>query len=156
MVKLVKVLSEQKPILENLMQFYIYEFSKYIPEITLEENGSYKPFDLDPYWESPDLHPFFIMLENEYIGFALIESEKDGHPNTVKEFFIIQKYNGKGFGKRAAIQLFQMFPGSWKVTQIAKNYPAQAFWRSVISDFTNGDYTEFYDENRKSVQKFIV
>ncbi|MFB7305166.1 GNAT family N-acetyltransferase [Heyndrickxia sporothermodurans] len=156
MINLIKVLKEQKPILHNLMQFYIYEFSKYIPGITIEANGSYKPFDLDPFWESANLHPFFIMFENEYIGFALIESEKDGNPNTVKEFFIIQKYNGKGFGKCAAVLLFQMFPGSWKVTQIAKNYPAQAFWRSVISDFTNGDFTEYYDENRRSVQTFVV
>ncbi|MBS4172234.1 GNAT family N-acetyltransferase [Bacillus sp. FJAT-49736] len=156
MMKLIKVLKEQKPVLHNLMQFYIYEFSKYIPEIKLEANGAYKPFDLDPYWENSDLHPFFIMLENEYIGFSLIESKKDGNPNTIKEFFIIQKYSGKGLGKRAAIQLFQMFPGSWKVTQIAKNYPAQAFWRSVISDISKGNYTEYYDENRRSVQKFII
>jgi predicted acetyltransferase len=156
MVHLIKVLKHEEHILHNLMQFYIYEFSKYMPQITLEQDGSYKPFDLNQYWENPNDHPFFIKLDEEYIGFALIESETVEFPNTVKEFFIIQKYNGKGYGKIAATKLFNIFPGKWKVNQIAKNYPAQAFWRSVISSFTNGSYRESYDENRRSVQEFTV
>jgi len=39
MINLVKVLKEDENILHNLMQFYIYEFTKFLPEITLEDNG---------------------------------------------------------------------------------------------------------------------
>ena len=51
-------------------------------------------------------------------------------------------------------EVFDMFPGKWKVTQIQKNYPAQAFWRSVIGNYTNGNFSESYDEKRKSIQEF--
>ncbi|MEH7438212.1 GNAT family N-acetyltransferase [Neobacillus drentensis] len=156
MIELVRVSKEEENILHNLMQFYIYEFTQYISTITLEENGLYKPFDLTPYWSSPNLHPFFIKKENELIGFALVESATETEPNTILEFFIIRKYNGKGFGKLAATKLFNIFSGKWHITQIEKNYPAQAFWRNIISTFTNGNYSERYDEKRRSVQEFEI
>ncbi|MGG3562987.1 GNAT family N-acetyltransferase [Neobacillus rhizosphaerae] len=156
MIELVRVLKEEEQCLHNLMQFYIYEFAQYLPTITLEENGLYKPFDLTPYWSRPNLHPFFIKKENELIGFALVESASETEPNTILEFFIIRKYNGKGFGKLVATRLFNMFPGKWQITQIEKNYPAQAFWRSTISSFTNGNYSEKYDEKRRSIQEFEI
>jgi predicted acetyltransferase len=156
MIELVRVLKDEEQTLHTLMQFYIYEFAQYLPSITLEENGLYKPFDLTPYWSLPNHHPFFIKKDNELIGFALVESATKTEPNTILEFFIIRKYNGKGFGKLAATKLFNMFSGKWHITQIEKNYPAQAFWRNIISTFTNGNYSERYDEKRRSVQEFEI
>ncbi|MDQ1146458.1 hypothetical protein QE429_003285 [Bacillus sp. SORGH_AS 510] len=43
MIELVRVLKEEEQILHNLMQFYIYEFTQFLPTITLEETGLYKP-----------------------------------------------------------------------------------------------------------------
>ncbi|PAE16137.1 hypothetical protein CHH91_10935 [Virgibacillus sp. 7505] len=48
-IKIVK--NSEETMLHNLMQFYIYEFSKYNPEIKLEKDCTYKPFDLSRYWE---------------------------------------------------------------------------------------------------------
>lgn len=149
-----KVLKEEENILHNLIQLYIYEFSQFIPSIALESDGSYKPFDLTAYWSNPNLHPFFIKKEDELIGFALVESATEIEPNAILEFFIVRKYTGKGYGKMAAYEIFTLFPGKWFVTQIEKNYPAQAFWRSTISKFTGGKFSERYDEKRKSIQEF--
>lgn len=154
MIKLVKALKEEELILHNLMQFYIYEFTQYISAIALEENGLYKPFDLAQYWRNPNLHPYFIKRDEELIGFALVESATETTPNTILEFFIIRKYSGKGYGKLAAYEIFTLFSGKWSVMQLEKNYPAQAFWRSTIAKFTSGNYTEKYNENRKSIQEF--
>ncbi|MBY0121128.1 GNAT family N-acetyltransferase [Bacillus sp. S/N-304-OC-R1] len=154
MLRIVPVEMHQQNILQNLIQFYIYEFSQYLSSITLEDNGLYKPFDLDKYWTEDQYHAFFVKLGDEFIGFALVESETDTSPNAMEEFFIIKKYKGKGYGKMAAVELFNRFPGNWFVTQVKKNYPAQAFWRSVISEYTNNKYTERYDENRMSIQEF--
>lgn len=156
MIKLVKVMKNEESILHHLMQFYIYEFSQFIPAITLEDSGSYKPFDLSLYWTSLDHHPFFIKKDEELIGFALVRSAACTEPNTIMEFFIIRKYAGRGYGKIAAAELFKMFPGKWLVTQIEKNVPAQAFWRSIISKVTNGHFKERYDERRRSIQEFEI
>jgi hypothetical protein len=44
MIKLVKVLKQEENILNNLMQFYIYEFTQFLPEITLDDK-SIQEFD---------------------------------------------------------------------------------------------------------------
>ncbi|WP_175074184.1 GNAT family N-acetyltransferase [Terribacillus sp. AE2B 122] len=151
MVHIRKVKKSEEALLHNLMQFYIYEFSKYIPEIKLESNFKYKPFDLSQNWEDETHFAYFFCLKTEVIGFALIESNKK--INTVLEFFVLASYQGKGFGKAAARNIFKAFDGYWNVSQIEKNQPALAFWRKTISDITNGDMEEVY-ENRTYVQKF--
>lgn len=72
----------------------------------------------------------------------------------IEQFFILKKYNGRGIGKQAAIKIFDRYKGNWKVTQVERNYPAQAFWRSVIKKYSNNSYTETYDDKRKSIQEF--
>jgi len=41
-ISLLRASKEYKPIFDNLMQFYIYDFSEYI-ELDVEENGLFKP-----------------------------------------------------------------------------------------------------------------
>jgi predicted acetyltransferase len=147
---------EQEQILHNIMQFYIYEFSKFIPAIKLESNGAYQPFDLKSYWVNENEHAFFLKADTELVGFALVECGLNGEPHSINEFFVLKKFNGKGYGSQAAVMLFDQFPGKWQITQIANNYPAQAFWRNVINKYTNGHYTEYYDEKRRSIQEFTT
>ena len=44
----------------------------------------------------------------------------------------------------AAIQIFDSFPGTWRVGQERGNVVAQLFWRNVISRYTNGQFNEVY------------
>lgn len=146
MVHIRKVKKNEETLLHNLMQFYIYEFSKYIPEIKLEKDCTYKPFELSLYWEGKTHHAYFICLDADIIGFALIESSKE--INTIHEFFIQAGYQAKGFGKVAARKLFEAFDGYWNISQIEKNQPAQAFWRNMISDITNGEMEEVHSKGK--------
>ncbi|CAM3997319.1 GNAT family N-acetyltransferase [Mesobacillus thioparans] len=150
MIDLVRVKQEDEAILQNLIQFYIYEFTVF-QEIKLEENGSFAPFDLKSYWTEPDLHAFFIIHEGEYVGFAMVES---GEPNVILEFFIMRKFYRRGFGRIAALKLFDQFPGRWSVLQVEKNEPARSFWRKVIGEYTGGNYIETFDDYNRSTQEF--
>jgi predicted acetyltransferase len=132
----------------------MYDFSKFIPSIKLGETGTYQPFNLKTYWENENEHPFFIKHSSELIGFALVECGIDDEPHSINEFFIMKNHSGKGYGSIAAADLFERFPGRWKITQIPNNYPAQSFWRKVVNEYTNGNYSEYYDENRLSIQEF--
>lgn len=154
MINLVRVEKIEEETLHHLMQFYIYEFAALKPEIKLEPDGVYKRFDLSSYWEDPSHHPFFIKLGEELIGFALVATEHEGNPNSIEEFHVIRKYNGFGYGRQAALKLFAMFPGKWRITQIEANGPAKAFWRKVITQYTNGSYTETSDDKRRTIQEF--
>ncbi|GAE44356.1 hypothetical protein [Mesobacillus boroniphilus] len=61
MIDLVRVKQDEEQILQNLIQFYIYEFTVF-QDIKLEVNGSFAPFDLKPYWAEVDLHAFLSCM----------------------------------------------------------------------------------------------
>jgi predicted acetyltransferase len=153
MLNLTKVQVKEEEVLHNLIQFYIYEFSKYIPTIRLEKNGAYKPFNLQKYWDDNNFHAYFIELEEELIGFALVESATESEPNAIEEFFIMAQYSGNGYGKEIAKKLFHMFPGDWHITQIENNKPAHAFWHGLIKEMTNDRFLERFHEG-KYIQEF--
>ncbi|WP_250886778.1 GNAT family N-acetyltransferase [Bacillus sp. SM2101] len=148
-----KVQPTEENILHSIMQFYIYEFSRYIPSIILEQDGTYVPFNLEKYWVNSNFHAYFIKLEDEFIGFALVESSTESSPNTIQEFFIMAKYSGNGYGKEIAKKVFTMFPGDWKITQIEKNKPARSFWQGIINDICKDEFTERF-EGGKYIQEF--
>jgi len=41
-----------------------------------------------------------------------------------------------------AQQVFAALPGKWEVGQMIDNLAAQAFWRTMIAAYTQGNYTE--------------
>ncbi|WP_017186352.1 GNAT family N-acetyltransferase [Alkalibacillus haloalkaliphilus] len=153
MVYLQKVQEKEENVLRNIIQFYIYEFSRYIPEIRLEHDGAYKPFSLEKYWDRDNFHAYFIKVDDELIGFALVESATASNPNTIKEFFIMVKHRSNGYGKKIAKELFTMFPGDWKITQIKNNESAHAFWQGLIKEITNDRFTERFEDG-KYIQEF--
>ncbi|MGU3471836.1 GNAT family N-acetyltransferase [Paenibacillus sp. D51F] len=155
-IELTKALLAEKPIVHNLSQFYLYEFSKYMPAIMLEEHsGLYDGLpDLDEYWDNPNREPFILRVNGELAGFVLVIKGTVDEPNQIGEFFVMEKFGGKGVGKAVAKSIFDMFPGNWLIHEMWNNYKAQAFWRSLVNSYTNGKYQEYYDEHRRPFQKF--
>lgn len=136
----------QRQVLQNLLQFYIYDFTEYLNIDIEEETGQFHKSSLDEYWngEPQRKHAFFIKSEGRIAGFAMVEDivgHSDGEIYMV-EFFVLKKYRRNGVGKAAATKLFDRFSGRWIVQEIQNNLPAQAFWRKVISDYTDGQYAE--------------
>ena len=63
----------------------------------------------------------------------------------------------QGVGRAVACQIFDRFPGQWRVAQDEGNLPAQAFWRRVISQYTGGRSEEVWDPAwRGPIQAFVV
>ena len=89
-------------------------------------------------------HPFMIRVDGKVAGFAMIKQFDEAHnvDYDVGEFFVVRKYRGKGVGKTVAYNLFDRFSGKWEVRQMLGHKPAQAFWRKIISEYTNGHYEE--------------
>ncbi|WP_274366296.1 GNAT family N-acetyltransferase [Paenibacillus thermotolerans] len=149
-IELYKVPFEESRVLENIIEYYVYDFSEYL-DIDLSESGNFGFYSLEKYWtDTDDHHPFIIKLSDKIIGFVLVRSiflngEKT---NTIAEFFIMKRYRRKGLGEIAAKRIFSMFQGAWEVTQIERNLPAQTFWRKVISEYTNGTYVETYHDGK--------
>jgi predicted acetyltransferase len=137
--------------LDNLMQFYIYDFSEFLP-IDLDEKASFKEEILDDFFDDPDKAAFLVMVDGLPAGFALVSAEIVLQQNRggrgIKEFFIVKRHRRHGVGKTVATAIFSMYPGKWEVRVVRTNLPAKVFWEKVISEYSEGryDYEERYDE----------
>lgn len=139
---------DMMPVIQNMARFYAYDLSKWcgfydLFDWSFPENGLYEAIDLSKYWK-PDHFPFYIKVDDELAGFALID--KNGTTPDVDwnmgQFFIVGKYQGKGIGHQVAVEIFNQFPGVWEVTQMPDNIPAIAFWKKVVAEFTNNKFSE--------------
>ncbi len=139
---------EQKPVLERLMQLYLYDLSEVDDAGDLNDQGVWdrddKYFDL--YWDEPGRTPFVIYSDNKIAGFILINEhfnipENEGG-KAIAEFFILRRYRNKGVGKTAAFEIFDKFPGKWEVDVASTHPDSEKFWEKVIREYTNGKFTK--------------
>jgi predicted acetyltransferase len=136
---------EQKHVLRKLMQLYQYDFSE-IDGDDVNEGGEFPYRYLDHYWTESGRNPFLVYSDGRIAGFVLVRGYsifgRDPGTRSVAEFFIMRKYRRMGVGRKAAFQVFDRFRGAWEVQQTRENVPAQAFWRAVIGEYTDGDFEE--------------
>lgn len=145
-----------KAIIENLMQYYIYDFSEFM-ELDVDEQGRFSQYPgLSDYWiETESKFPYLIKEEDRLVGFVLVKiNQADARKYfSIAEFFILKKYRLRGIGKKIAFQLFDLHKGSWEVFQRVSNKPARIFWSKIIRIYTNDRFTERLEEG-KSIQSF--
>lgn len=157
-VRLDLVPPKRKKVIENLMQLYFYDFTRFI-DLTVNEDGLFPEYPmLDSYWNNQgQKFAFLISKEQMPAGFALVDVLSDPKEGDyyLSEFFIMNKYRRSGLGTWAAQQLFDRFPGKWKVTQVRSNIPAQNFWRGVIQDYTNGSYKEVVHAGHGNISQYF-
>jgi predicted acetyltransferase len=137
--------STERVLLQNLLQFYYYDFSEVL-EMYVDEDGRFGDVDLTPYWVDEWRHPFVLRVDDKLAGFALISerSKITGESGVfdMTEFFVLRRFRRGGVGRAAAFAAFDRFEGPWEVRQRVENPDATGFWRRVISEYTRGDYEE--------------
>jgi predicted acetyltransferase len=148
-----EVLLNEEHILRNMFEFYDYEFSQYL-NFEVDKEGLFRRAPVTEYLSKDEYKSFFIKSTGTLLGFVIVKTTNSKLSFEIEQFFILKKYNGKGIGKQAAIQIFDRFKGNWKVTQVESNYPAQEFWRNVIRSYSNNSYRESNDDKRRSIQEF--
>jgi predicted acetyltransferase len=148
-----EVLLNEENILRNMFEFYDYEFSQYL-NFEVNKEGLFRRAPVSEYLSNDEYHSFFIKSAERLFGFVILKITNNKSSFEIEQFFILKKYNGKGIGKQAAIKIFDQYKGNWKVTQVERNYPAQAFWRKVIQSYSNNSYRETYDDKCRSIQEF--
>jgi RimJ/RimL family protein N-acetyltransferase len=122
-------------VFKNLAQAYEAEFSNLTHKVP-DEHGVFK---LDTLPENPYIG--FLMYDNDHpVGFAILNVQDE--IQYVAEFYIIPSMRNKKLGQTFAFALFKKFPGFWQIQQIEGATKAILFWRSIISKFTNNDYSE--------------
>jgi predicted acetyltransferase len=153
---LLKASEEHKVAVQNLMQFYIYDFSEYV-KYDVEENGLFAPYpNLADYWERDNSKfPYVIKMNGKYAGFVLVKqiNSTDRSYFSIAEFFILKKYRREGIGRAIATKVLNLHKGQWEVYQKISNNPARVFWNSVISEYTKGQFKERVEDGKR-IQNF--
>jgi predicted acetyltransferase len=149
MISLELIPHEDKSVLQNLMQLYLYDFSDFTGE-DVNAHGLYDYKYLDTYWIEERRDAYFIRYGEAMAGFALVtrgttdfaSGTFDADLMSISEFFVMRTYRGRGVGTVAANFCFDAYSGNWQVTTPYNNRPAAAFWLSVIDQYTAGDFIE--------------
>lgn len=132
---------EDRPLIEGLFQFYIYDFAEMEPpgsdDFDFNASGLY---DLSPYladyWSEAGRRPLLIQVGGKLAGFALINthSHHGGEvENNVAEFFVARKHRRGGVGAEALRQIVALYPGYWEAAVVARNRVALDFWPRAIA-----------------------
>ncbi|HEX7760515.1 MAG TPA: GNAT family N-acetyltransferase [Caulobacteraceae bacterium] len=135
-----------RPLIESLSQFYIYDFSEMEPagsaNLEFDNRGGFGPLPgIDDYWRGDGFHALLIRVEGHPAGFALVNthSHLDGGEveRNMGEFFVARKHRRRGVAAEAVRQVLAMFPGRWEVAVAERNMAAKAFWPCAIAAAPN-------------------
>jgi predicted acetyltransferase len=135
----------ERPLIENLSQFYIYDFSEMetasSSRIEFGDHGLYPPLpDIDLYWRIEGFRPLLIHVRQRLAGFILINtrSHRGGSvEHNMAEFFVARKHRRRGVATEALRQILARYPGRWEVAVAERNAAAMAFWPHAITAVPN-------------------
>ena len=138
MVALEPITRDQAPVLHNLFELYVHDFSEYVP-IDLQPSGRFDVSAGDQWWAREDHFPFFIRANGKLGGFALARRGSRVSAATdvmdVAEFFVVRGARRSGVGSAAALALFGTFPGAWEIRIRRANPAALKFWARVAASW---------------------
>jgi thiosulfate/3-mercaptopyruvate sulfurtransferase len=132
----------ERPLIEGLLQFYIYDFSEMLPadpaDFAFDERGGFATqyFQLADYWSLDGYHPLVIRVAGRTAGFALVNtiSHRGGiAERNMGEFFVARLYRRRGVAAAAVRQILALYPGRWEVAVAERNTTAKAFWPRAIA-----------------------
>jgi predicted acetyltransferase len=150
-VTLERARADQRPVLENLFQLYVHDFSDFMAkQVDLGEDGRFPPYPpLEAYWREPDHEVLFIRADDALAGFVLVN--RHAHSSqpcdfSMAEFFVARKWRRAGVGKTAALAVIAARSGQWDIAVARRNIPAQPFWRQV-AEAVAGEAVEEIDQD---------
>ncbi|CEG29279.1 GNAT family N-acetyltransferase [Bacillus sp. B-jedd] len=159
-VYLQKTSPKDGEILKNMYSLYLHDLSAYSGSLKENNEGTYEFDSFSVFWNKQGVNPYFIIADGERAGFLLLLEP----PFTKKvdyiinDFFVYNRFRGKGVARRAAQNLFENKRGSYFVAQLTRNERAAAFWRKVYNQ--NGiPFDEYEDEEEGEAiicQEFTV
>jgi predicted acetyltransferase len=155
-VNIISVTEANRSVLENLYQFYLYEFTN-IVNFDVAADGRYPDGLFNHNFIGSNHSPFLVKVDEQWAGFVIAENRTSATLNytmRVAEFFVMHKYRRHGIGRYLAVTLFNRFPGRWKVAALSNNLRAIDFWRTVIAEYTTGNYEEVTTETNAVIQYF--
>lgn len=158
-----------------IIKNFIPLFRQYVAEVYNELPNKYGIFSYDEcrtlqelcdkretWVEKPDeLFPFIIYALDRPVGYALVSKvppdsfEKSDY--FLNALFLVEPVRRKGIASIAIKSIFAMFIGNWELhtNPTDRNIPTQKFWRRLLDEYTNENYTELISTTEDGDEKII-
>lgn len=131
-IRLVAAALDQKPVIANLVQLYLYDMTETMP-FPVGADGRFEYGFLERFWR----FPYLIHAGDEIAGFALVidECPLTGRKPCwfMAEFFILKAYRRRGAGQAALEAALALHPGDWHIAVPRANASAMAFWGITLA-----------------------
>lgn len=137
MIRLQRVTPDQRQLLFNLNQKYLYEMTNYYDD-PLDERGNLHYGHFDEYFTDPARTALLIYAGDALAGFAMLNpcSYFGGTVDHVMaEFTIFPMYRRRHLATGAAEAIFERWPGRWEVKFNEKNAAARSLWTRVTARY---------------------
>jgi predicted acetyltransferase len=137
--------NSERRLIECLIQFYIYEYSRIEPpcsnHMERSDQDCFPPFaNLDRYWHIEGFHPLLLRVEERLAGFALINTHScrgEKVEFNMAEFFVAREYRRRGLATEAVRLILSQYLGRWEIAVAASNVAARLFWPRAIGATAN-------------------
>lgn len=138
-----KIVEENdKEVLRNLLEYYLYDFNYYY-EDDLNENGRFEFIGVEPYINNNFYKAFFILVDNHYAGFVLTYTGKE--KSVVEEFWIMPKYRKGMFAFEVLTKVLSKMNDKIEFVILNKNER----WLKVVDYWIRKNYQVLSMENIK-------
>ena len=137
MLRLQIIKGEDRELLWNINQKYLYEMTKFYDD-PMDEYGNYHYGHFDEYFSDPRRIAYFIYNDDLLIGFAMLcpYSFIDKTPDFVMaEFTIFPIYRRRHYALETAKMILKKHPGRWEIKYNEKNGGAKKLWNAVASPY---------------------
>ena len=124
MIRLQVVREEDRDLLWNINQKYLYEMTMYYPD-PMDANGNYHYGHFDEYFTDPRREAFFLYDNETMVGFAMLcpYSNIGKNPDyTMAEFTIFPTYRRTHYALEAANMILTRHQGCWEIKYNEKSY----------------------------------
>jgi predicted acetyltransferase len=152
-----------KPIVANLVELYIYDLNEIAPKLILfelDQNGKFGYPRFERFWQDEGCKAYLFKFKNKFAGFCLVHSSSFYHQNeqakVVGEFCILKMYRNLGLGTQAIKYIMSQDPGYWEMRVIDANQRAVHFWNKALQQVTCGNYKIYNKNDHQWVGKVFV
>ena len=137
MIRLQPVTPDQRQLLYNLNQKYLYEMTNFYDD-PMDELGNLHYGHFGEYFTDPARTALLIFDDDALAGFAML------HPysyfggtvdHVMAEFTIFPAYRKRRLATRAAEAIFERRSGRWEIKFNEKNAAARALWTRVTARY---------------------
>ena len=137
MINLKKVSADDRELLFNLNQKYLYEMTNFYDD-ALDEKGILYYGYFDAYFTDPLRSAYLILNDDDLCGFLMLHPYSYfGGPtdHVLAEFTVFPMYRRQRLAAETVKLLFDTFPGRWEIKYNEKNLPAKNLWTAVTAPY---------------------